>query len=76
MKDKKILVDTGIGTKTVNKGEFVDRWLKHFKQIALIVDHSDSDQVLRYADCEMFVEEIAKENFEETYKIQNKKEAV
>jgi len=74
MKDKTILVDTGIDTKTVNKGEFVDRWLKHFKQIALIVDHSDSDQVLRYADCEMFVEEIAEEHFEETYKIQNKKE--
>ncbi len=37
MKDKTILVDTGIDTKTVNKGEFVDRWLKHFKQIALII---------------------------------------
>jgi hypothetical protein len=76
MKDKTITIDAGFYTKTVNKGEFVDRWLRHFKQIGWMVDHSDSDQVLRYADCEMFVKELAEKEFDETYKLQNKKEAV
>ena len=76
MTNKTITIDSGFYKKTVNKGEFVDRWLKHFQQIGWMVDYSDSDQVLRYADCEMFVKELAEKQFEETHKLQNKKEAV
>lgn len=76
MKDKTIRIDTGFYKKTVNKDQFVKKWLDHFKQIGWMLDHNDSDQVLRYADCEMFVKELAEKEFQQTYNIQNKKEAV
>jgi len=76
MTNKTITIDAGFYKKNVNKEQYVKRWLDHFKQIGWMVNYSDSDQVLRYADCEMFVKELAEKDFEQTYKIQNKKEAV
>jgi len=76
MKDKTITIDTLFYTKTVNKDQFINKWLDHFQQIGWMVDHNDSDQILRYKDCEMFVKELAEKQFGVTYKLQNKKEAV
>mgnify|MGYP001204764555 FL=1 len=76
MKDKTILVDTGFYTKTVNKEQFVKRWLDHVLEVRLIVDDNTEDQLEKLGDYEMYVVELAEKHFEKVYKRQNKKEAV
>ena len=76
MKDKTITIDTGFYTKTVNKDQYVKKWLDHVKEIALIVDKKNYEQVEKLVHFRWFVEELAKEQFEKTYTIQNKKVAV
>ena len=76
MKDKTITIDTGFYKKTVNKEQYVKRWLDHVKEIGLIVDSKNYKQVEKLVDFRWFVEELAEKQFEETYNIQNKKEAI
>lgn len=74
--NKTITIDTGFYKKTVNKEQYVKRWLDHVKEIALIVDSKNYKQVEKLVHFRWFVEELAEKQFEETYNIQNKKEAV
>ena len=76
MKDKTITVDTGFYKKTVNKEQYVKRWLNHVKEIGLIVDNKNYKQVEKLINFRWFVKELAEKEFDETYKLQNKKEAV
>ena len=76
MTNKTITVDTGFYTKTVNKEQFVKRWLEHAQEVKKIVDFTNDEQVKQLVSFEMFVERIAEKYFEKTYIRQNKKEAV
>tara|TARA_R100001443_G_scaffold21181_1_gene33438 strand:- start:7605 stop:7835 length:231 start_codon:yes stop_codon:yes gene_type:complete len=74
MKDKTIIVDTGFYTKTVNKEQFIKRWLEHTEEVKKIVDYTNDEQVKKIVRFGMFVEELAEKYFEKTYARQNKKE--
>ena len=74
MKDKTITVDTGFYTKTVNKEQYVKRWLEHAEEVKKIVDYTNDEQVRKLVKFEMFVEELAEKHFEKAYTRQNKKE--
>ena len=76
LQDKTIIVNTGFYKKTVNKEQFVKRWLDHVKEISLIVDYKDDEQMEKFLKFEKFVEGLAEKQFEETYNIQNKKVTV
>ena len=76
MKDKTIIIDTGFYKKTVNKEQYVKRWLDHVQEVKLIIDYNNDEQIETFLKFEKFVKELAKKQFEETYNIQNKKKAV
>ena len=76
MKDKTIIIDTGFYKKTVNKEQYVKRWLDHAQEVKLIIDYNNDEQIETFLKFEKFVKELAKKQFEETYNIQNKKKAV
>jgi hypothetical protein len=82
MKDKTIKIDTGFYKKTVNKDQFVKKWLDHVQEVGSLVDKMTIGQLKKFEDFEMFVKELAEKQFEKSYndqkrwKIQNKKEAV
>lgn len=74
MKNKTITIDTGFYTKTVNKDQFVKRWIDQIKEVALIIDYKDDEQVRKLVKFEIFVTELAEKQFEKTYAIQKEKE--
>lgn len=71
--EKTILIDTGFYKKTVNKDQFVKRWLEHAQEVKLIVDYTNDEQVKKLVRFEMFVEELAEKHFEKVYNRQNEK---
>ena len=76
LQEKTITVDTGFYTKTVNKEQFVKRWLDHAQEVKLIIDYTNDEQMKKFLKFEKFVEEIAEKHFEKAYIRQNKKETV
>lgn len=76
MKDKTIIIDTGFYKKTVNKEQYVKRWLDHAQEVKLIIDYNNDEQIETFLKFEKFVKELAKKQFEKTYNIQNKKVTV
>ena len=76
LQEKTITVDTGFYTKTVNKEQFVKRWLDHAQEVKLIIDYNNDEQIETFLKFEKFVKELAKKQFEKTYNIQNKKVTV
>lgn len=83
MKDKTILIeDKEFNKKTVNKDQFVKRWLDHVQEVGLLIDRITIGQLKKFEDFEMFVKELAEKKFEKSYndqkrwKRQNKKDAV
>jgi hypothetical protein len=76
LQDKTITVDTGFYTKTVNKEQFVKRWLEHAQEVKLIIDYNNDEQMQKFLKFEKFVKELAKKHFEKVYTRQNKKETV
>lgn len=74
LQDKTITVDTGFYTKTVNKEQFVKRWLEHAQEVKLIIDYNNDEQMQKFLKFEKFVKELAKKHFEKVYTRQNKKE--
>jgi hypothetical protein len=74
LQDKTITVDTGFYTKTVNKEQFVKRWLEHAQEVKLIIDYNNDEQMQKFLKFEKFVKELAKKHFEKVYIRQNKKE--
>jgi hypothetical protein len=76
LQDKTITVDTGFYTKTVNKEQFVKRWLEHAQEVKLIIDYNNDEQMQKFLKFEKFVKELAKKHFEKVYTRQNKQETV
>ena len=65
--EKTIIIDTGFYKKTVNKNQFVERWVDHVQELALIVDYNNLEQVAIYKKFEMIFKDFAKEQFERSY---------
>ena len=76
MKDTTILIDTGFYTKTVNKDQFVERWVEHVQEVKRIIDYNNLEDLANCETFKMFVIELAEKHFEKVYTIQNEKEAV
>ncbi len=77
LQDKTITVDTVFGDKTVNRDQFVKRWLEHAQEVKLIIDYNNDhyyEQMEKFLKFEKFVKELAKKHFEKVYTRQNKKE--
>jgi hypothetical protein len=79
LQDKTITVDTVFGDKTVNRDQFVKRWLEHAQEVKLIIDYNNDhyyEQMEKFLKFEKFVKELAKKHFEKVYTRQNKQETV
>ncbi len=76
LQDKTITVDTVFGDKTVNRDQYVKRWLEHAQEVKLIIDYNNDEQMEKFLKFEKFVKELAKKHFEKVYTRQNKQETV
>ena len=70
--EKTIIVDTGFYKKTVNKNQFVERWVEHVQEVKRIIDYNNLEDLANCETFKMFVIELAEKHFEKDYKRQNK----
>ncbi len=70
--EKTIIVDPGFYQKTVNKNQFVERWVEHVQEVKRIIDYNNLEDLNNCETFKMFVIELAEKHFEKVYKRQNK----